>query len=304
MSKIAILLSTYNGEKYLETQINSLLNQTVANDIIICVRDDGSNDNTLSVLKKYEANKNIRLQSGSNIGVVMSFFNLLESAPDVDYYAFCDQDDYWLPNKVEVAISKLQCIEQPALYCSRKIIVDENLKELPRKDVEPLFGFLDILMKRNIASGCTMVFNKALRKCFMHYHPTSDLSHDVWLFILGNFVGKVIYDRNSYILYRQHGDNVVGAIVGGFNYFMQRIKNIDFTFKRYAARDKASKYSTVLYNNYMEYLPNINKQRIYDVAHARNSFKCRLRLFFSGGLSIRPFYEYLTYKMFILLGWL
>lgn len=100
MDSLIVLLSSYNGAAYIEKQIESLLNQTLAPNMRIIVRDDGSTDHTtLPILRQYQSNGKIELWERENIGVVKSFFDLLLHAPDADYYAFCDQDDYWLPPK-------------------------------------------------------------------------------------------------------------------------------------------------------------------------------------------------------------
>ena len=104
--KVAVLISTYNGKKYLKEQLDSILNQTYPN-IEIVIRDDGSTDSTLELVKEYqEKHSNIRLKEGTNIGFIKSFFKLLEMA-DADYYAYCDQDDIWLENKIELAVNAL-----------------------------------------------------------------------------------------------------------------------------------------------------------------------------------------------------
>lgn len=308
MKKLAILLSTYNGEKYLETQLKSLLAQTIASQTTIIIRDDGSSDNTIEILKKYQEKGNIICHKESNVGVVRSFFTLLRSAPTTEYYAFCDQDDYWMPQKMEKAIEALEKIEEPALYCSRKIIVDKDLKKMSKKDKEPLFNFLDVLMKGNIASGCTMVFNNPLRDLFLKFIPDDveikHLYHDTWLFILAYFTGKIVYSKKSYILYRQHGNNVVGAMRTGNQLLFHRLTTIDFTLKKYRKRNKATFYTCILYKNYYDDLLPKYREKIYDVFNSRTSMSSRLRLFFSGGLTKQPLYEYLIYKMYILLGWL
>lgn len=309
MDSLIVLLSSYNGAAYIEKQIESLLNQTFAPNMRIIVRDDGSTDHTtLPILRQYQSNGKIELWERENIGVVKSFFDLLLHAPDADYYAFCDQDDYWLPPKMEMAVHKLSCIKEPALYCSKKIIVDQTLKKLPRKDNTPLFGTLDVLMKGNIASGCTMVFNQELRNLCRKFIPDENeyqyLYHDTWLFTLAKFTGTIVYDSNSYILYRQHGKNVVGAMAWGMDLFIQRIKTFDWTFKKYRNRMKATYYAKILAQYFLPDIRPELKNTVIAVSHARNSFGSRLTLFFAGGFTHTPFYEYVIYKAYILLGWL
>ena len=140
VSKVQVLLSTYNGEKYLKEQLDSLLAQDYPN-IDILIRDDGSKDSTKQILTGYENHKNIRVIYGSNIGITASFLELLKiSDPEAEFLAFCDQDDVWLKDKISRAVAALQKhpSDIPLMYCSRLTIVDESLRiigysKLPRK---------------------------------------------------------------------------------------------------------------------------------------------------------------------------
>ena len=111
--RVLVLMSTYNGEKYLDKQLESILNQNVKN-VDILIRDDGSKDNTIKIINKWlvEFPKRIKLETKENIGVVKSFFELVKAAPiDYDYYFFSDQDDYWSEKKLEKAIEKMKKIQ-------------------------------------------------------------------------------------------------------------------------------------------------------------------------------------------------
>lgn len=109
MEQIQVLMSTYNGEKYLKVQLDSLLKQTWQN-VQILIRDDGSTDRTVEILEKYaKEHENISFYAGSNLGVIQSFFHLLRhSSQEAEYYAFADQDDYWMPEKLERAVTMLR----------------------------------------------------------------------------------------------------------------------------------------------------------------------------------------------------
>jgi len=128
-----VLLSTYNGEKFLSVQLESLLAQQDI-DLTIFIRDDGSSDTTPTLLAKFAAqNKNIHLRLEKNRGVIASFFDLITTVEyGFDYYALADQDDYWLPEKLISAVNKLeqQSKGQPLLYCSALEYVDQNLEHL------------------------------------------------------------------------------------------------------------------------------------------------------------------------------
>lgn len=117
MKSVAVLLSSYNGEKYIKSQIDSLLNQTYSN-MKIYIRDDCSTDNTLSIIKSYSDDRIVIVESDKNIGYPGGFYELLRLCDKEDYYSFCDQDDVWNPEKVERAVKKLEQLDEskPNLY--------------------------------------------------------------------------------------------------------------------------------------------------------------------------------------------
>lgn len=202
-------MSTYNGEKYLEEQIESLLRQTYPH-IEILIRDDGSTDDTISILKRYEERcENIRIFLEKNVGVTRSFFELLAKS-DADYIAFCDQDDIWLEEKVERAVEKLRGIEEPALYCSNKILIDSEANVIldnHKKMLRPGFGNAVI---ECICTGCTALMNRKLAENIREHMPGHAILHDWWCYLVACYVGQVVFDEEAYIWYRQHENNVVG----------------------------------------------------------------------------------------------
>jgi glycosyltransferase involved in cell wall biosynthesis len=213
--KACILLSTYNGEKFLRELLDSLLSQSYGN-YEIRVRDDGSTDKTRDILSEYSSKyQNIVLRHGSNIGVARSFFDLLENAgDDCTYFAFCDQDDVWMGSKLEKAITMLNNCSQiePAMYCSNYILCDEKmnlLKDPPSNNhIKPSFS--NALLE-NIAAGCTTVMNKNARSLILKQRPKGFFAHDWWFYLVVSAFGQVIYDPTPTLYYRQHASNVVGA---------------------------------------------------------------------------------------------
>ena len=211
--KVQILLSTYNGEKYLEELIVSLLDQEYSNYSIL-IRDDGSTDRTLEILKKYEKNDNISIIFGENLGVINSFFDLIKKADtEAEFIAFCDQDDIWERNKVSRAINMLSEFQNdvPLMYCSRLKIVDENLRFLGYSSIPKKGAKFQNSLVENIATGCTVVINKRTREQLSKTFPQNIIMHDWWIYQVVSGIGRVIYDNQSQILYRQHSNNVVGA---------------------------------------------------------------------------------------------
>lgn len=217
--KVQVLLSTYNGEKYIAAQLDSLLVQTEAA-LHVLIRDDGSSDSTVSILKEY-ATKHpqcLQIKQGINVGAKVSFFKLLEQAPEnADFYAFCDQDDVWKPEKLGRAIKLLNQESQdiPLLYCSSTQMVDHNLSMIgvwPQPPRKPLTMFNALV--ENVAVGCTMVMNKAamtLVKAHLPQNFTNIIMHDWWVYLTVSSFGKVVFDDLPHIFYRQHTANVQGG---------------------------------------------------------------------------------------------
>ena len=226
MSRVVVLLSTYNGERFLEEQLESIVAQKGVTPIII-VRDDGSTDNTCKILDKWQKKNALRWYNGPNMGPARSFLNLLRDSDDEDYYAFSDQDDYWLPEKLDVAISKLAPYkDEPALYFCQTQLVDKNLKEIDSVVIDPLQTMGEALVYQFIG-GCTMVMNHKLRNIINRYTPLYLSMHDVWIYEVAQAINAhIIFDRIPYILYRQHGDNVMGQTTSQVAHWKDRTSRV------------------------------------------------------------------------------
>lgn len=246
VKKVQILMSTYNGEEYIREQLDSILAQSYP-DVDILIRDDGSSDDTFVILKEYEEmHQNIRAYQGKNIGVNKSFFELLKKS-DADYVGFCDQDDYWLPEKIEVAVKQLESMEGPALYCGTKTLVDENLEVLESQqsvDMVPGFGNAAI---ESICSGCTTLMNLELSSIIKERLPHDVIHHDWWCYMVATYLGSMYYDKKSYIYYRQHSGNEVGA--SGSAFAMIRAKARDLKKRHGDLKKQLSDFSHFYHSN-------------------------------------------------------
>ncbi len=210
MKTVQIFLSTYNGEKYIQEQLESLFKQKGVR-ISILVRDDGSSDRTVDILKKYQENGKIRLVCGHNEGYARSFLDLVKEDVSADYYAFCDQDDVWLPNKLINAVKMIESSDadgsKPVLYASALQRVDTHLNMLPIQDFKNLKLTLGAEFTRHRLAGCSFVFNNELRN-LLKMSDGLKCSHDRLATLLCLACGgTVLFDHNSYILFRRHGDN-------------------------------------------------------------------------------------------------
>lgn len=223
MSTVAVLMSTYNGERFLKEQIDSILNQSGVS-VELFIRDDGSKDSTLQLLETYASNhNNIHLFIEQNVGVGNSFMNLLYSVGgEYDYYSFADQDDIWEENKLIEAVSMLAQSDK-VLYASNQECVDKEGNSLGlRYDANSEIHLAPIaILEKNTLAGCTMVFKRSLYEIITDEkrRPSEELLrnriHDVWLSMTASINGGIIYDERSFIKYRQHENNVVGAYEGG-----------------------------------------------------------------------------------------
>jgi len=221
---INILLSTYNGERYLAEQLDSILAQTYT-DWRLFVRDDGSIDGTKAIIATY-AHRDARIAivaDGQNVGAKQSFMSLLEAYGEADYFAFADQDDVWDADKLAICLEKMQEAERrypnsPVVVHTDLRVVDAQLHEIApsfwdychiRPDI--LDDHIRYMAFCTSVTGCAMLFNKAARTCSLPMKEKA-LMHDWWIARQTMFAGgHVIAVWQTTVAYRQHGNNVLGA---------------------------------------------------------------------------------------------
>lgn len=236
--KVVVLLSTYNGEKYVKKQIKSILAQTYSN-ISLIIRDDGSTDNTCTIIKDLES-KDSRItfiQDGKNLGYPACFYYLTDNAPIADYYFFCDQDDYWLKNKIEHAVSifEKQDSSIPIAYYSRYIICDEHLNKIQTSPVIKN----EITLKKALFEVCGLEFTMAINRSALillnQNKPSFCSGRGTWMCMLYASLGKIICDDYVSALYRRHNQAVTSSSMNGIGLFLWRLKNFFFNdgFKDY-----------------------------------------------------------------------
>ena len=217
--KIAVIMCTYNGEKFLNKQLSSFINQSYKNwDLFIF--DDKSTDGTVDIIEDFiKEHVNIHLSiNADTLGYAQNFLEAIKKISSTfDYYAFSDQDDIWCDDKLKVAIQALNKNHDhsPKLYCSRTELIDQNDNFM---GYSPLFKkkptFQNSLVQ-SIAGGNTMVFNKQVFEIIKSDTPISVISHDWYTYLLVTSIGgEVIYDPVPQILYRQHADNIIGSNQG------------------------------------------------------------------------------------------
>lgn len=220
-SKVAILLCTMHGQKYLPEQLNSIYAQSY-DCWEIWASDDGSKDGTHIILGEYQkawGASRLSIHSGPAEGFVANFISLVcKAGIQADFYAYADQDDIWAPDKLARAVRWLKSIPQdmPALYCSRTRLVDAHNHDIgfsPNFTRPPSFANA---LVQNIGGGNTMVFNDAARSLLREAGKSAGIvSHDWWTYMLvSGCGGQVFYDPKPTVRYRQHCSNLVGANVG------------------------------------------------------------------------------------------
>lgn len=305
MKSIVVLLSTYNGKKHINQQIDSILNQKCKYNIQIIVRDDGSTDGTIMILENYESLGKIKLIKGKNLGAAMSFLLLLKYNTNYDFYCFSDQDDIWNENKISIALDAFKSHDKPCLYCSNSMLVDGELKSMGRNvhRNEPIYNLESVLTLSSCAQGCTIVMNSTLAKIVQNnVLPGNIVMHDSLVTCLCAAVnGKIIYDHNPTMKYRIYGENTLGLStkkqIGIVNICRERLKEI-FTKRKVSMSDQANE----IINIYGNYINEKNKKILRTVVDSSNSIFCRLKLVFSNKVKCDTLNMTITKKLKILLN--
>lgn len=233
---IAILMATYNGERYIKEQLDSLVNQT-SRDWTLYIHDDGSTDQTPAILREYsEKYDNIHiLDYESQRGAMKNFFSLLRLV-DADYYMFCDQDDVWLPEKIVVSHKKMKQMEsqhpsQPIIVYTDLHVTDTDLHIIYESFwqeicLHPEFiTTFDEMAASTAVTGCAMLFNQKAKKAIV-FPATHAIMHDAWITACTLRKGGLIQPiPQQMVLYRQHEGNCIGAEDLNKITFMYRIRH-------------------------------------------------------------------------------
>lgn len=221
---VEVLLATFNGERFLRQQIDSILSQDYPN-LRVLARDDGSGDGTAVILKEYSEAFPGRFRvmpPGRPTGSAKDNFLLLMQASSADYLCFSDQDDVWLPDKVSLSQDAMNELEKrwgkeiPLLVFSDLHVVDDRLETLHRSFwsrmciVPERINRLSELLGKSVVTGCAAMLNRSLLDLSLRM-PEDAFMHDCWVALLASTLGKSAIVRAQTVLYRQHGDNVVGT---------------------------------------------------------------------------------------------
>ena len=246
--KVAVLLSTYNGEKYVGAQIHSILTQSYKN-LVLVVRDDGSSDKTVKIVKEYMENySNIKLVEGKNLGFIKSFFELLK-LEKADYYAFADQDDIWLPDKIALAVESLNKLDdsKPNMAFSNSDYYDVDMKLIKEGEKGKTFSFTNSLYEC-VTQGMTMVINQKTKDTVLDYMPERVFFHDWWVYMICSGMGNVAYDDVTTVKYRRDGKNATAEGENFIKLLIWRIKNLFGKDGLLDIRIQQSEYKKLFYD--------------------------------------------------------
>ena len=300
MKKVVILMSTYNGEQYLREQLDSILSQTYKN-IEILIRDDGSTDSTISIIDEYKKRQaHLSYYQGENLKPAKSFMDLLSKASDADYYAFCDQDDVWKPEKLETAIFKLENLppEDPNIYIGALTFVDKDLNIIGhRKDTLYKLTFAESWIYC-VATGCTMVMNNVLKDLINSIRVDNIQMHDIWAFRMClAYGGNAIYDYTPYILYRQHGNNVVGANTSIRRKWIERIKKTC-----HLKQGERWLMSLEMKKHCIDSIPEPQRKVLNTIVNYKSSFVDKMTLLFGKEYQTNNKYQNFIFRCAVLLN--
>lgn len=297
--KIQVLMSSYNGEKYIEEQIESILNQEGV-ELSLLIRDDGSKDGTRRILEQVQKNDTrVKCVFEENIGVKKSFLKLVQMAdPSADYYAFSDQDDIWLNEKMAVAVSMLQKEnpDNPLIYGSSVSLYIDG-QTTGRRFVCQQLDLGRFLIK-NYYPGCTMVFNRKMKNLVEAVDYDSlqpNPLHDHWLNLICTACGgKVVMDPEPHMLYRQHGGNEVGD-----RGLIQRIKENGLLTHSDNTRLKICKELHMLYR---EHETEESSKLIQIVLDSEKGFSNKMKLAFNNKIKPITVSERISIFLIALMG--
>lgn len=239
MDTVDILLATYNGGRFLREQLKSLAEQTHT-DWQVLARDDSSRDDTPDLLQEFAGENPNRVKviadAKGSLGASGNFAELLQHSTS-DYTMFCDQDDVWLPQKIELSLAKVAELERvhgkqtPLLVHTDLKVVAPDLAIISgslwqHQYLNPAHGQIwQRLLLQNVVTGCTVIANKALREAVLPI-PKAAIMHDWWLALGAALVGRIEYIPEATVLYRQHGLNDTGAKRWGLSFVAGRLLKI------------------------------------------------------------------------------
>lgn len=309
--KIQILMAVYNGSEYIKDQINSLLSMNLPDDLdySILISEDGSSSPVFDYVKSIKTKKIKYLSNERKGGVVENFNFLLHSVDDdVDLVFFCDQDDFWLPNKIFDFLNEYNSLDEfdkckPVLIHSDLCVADArlypiNLSMFSFQKLRKHPSFSNLLVQNSI-TGCVAAINRAALNVVIKSNICNSIMHDWYISLIVSALGKIIFIDKSTILYRQHGKNQIGAKNAGFLSFLNKQKKIIYSIKyAMASIDSCRKQAVNLKADSAVYslLTDRMKKNLNDyIISFEKGFFFRFKMFFLGGVNKSCWYKNIAF---------
>lgn len=301
MKTVIVVISTYNGAKYIERQLDSIFNQ-VNVDVRVLVRDDCSKDDTVEVIQKYaqrHPKNKIEIVKGKNVGFAKSFWLGLSKCGEADYYAFADQDDVWKPNKLICCINAMQEETQiPQLAYCKMQRSDIQLNRLDEQveilKPEQLTKKLTLIKTYNY--GAATVINKSAKKLVCRLWPeVDDLPHDMWIGTLCYWFGKVYYVDEELYYWIRYDTSVTGEGTKG--------TAVKYRLKKTIQRKSYPNISSAMLEGYEDLLKPEDREFLKKVSNYKTVWKNKVALLFDPTFKRLSFFGTLALKLGILFNW-
>lgn len=298
--RFQILLSTYNGERYLKSQLDSYLALSNYENVSVLIRDDGSTDGTAEILKEYRDKYGFEVIFGENLGLNKSVYELIEKRDrECDLYAFSDQDDVWLPDKLVRAEERLSSLtDEPAMYAGTSYLAKgEELEIIGKTSVpkKPL-SFYNAMVE-NVCIGHTVVINASLAELYEGGYSDGIFVFDYWAYLLASVAGRIVFDSEPGALYRQHDDNAIGYKASFLGKMKVRIGRV-FAGKSYYNALQLHSFLEV----YADIIPEEYVLEAQDFFKSERSFFTRLGYIFRTKAYRNGFAEGLIFRLMYLFG--
>ena len=300
MTRVQVLLGTYNAGSYLPQLLDSVFRQAGVT-VDVLARDEGSTDGSWETLQRYAAGHPLSTARGERLRQSGNYFWLLRHASrEAEYLAIADQDDVWLESKLARAAELLAGIgpSTPAMYCSRRTLVDAELRVIGLSQPVPRGPSFENSLVQNIASGPTIVINQAARAALDRGYPTSVFLYDWWMYQVIAGLGTVVFDRESHILYRQHGGNLVGdkpSALGRLSMSVRRARARGF---RHYSNAQIAELDRI----HGEYLDRPRRELLRGQLEARRTLPERVRRARRPGVLFQATWQQLVFQCLILLN--
>ena len=298
--RVQVLLSTYNGERYLREQLDSFVSQTGFDAMRVLIRDDGSTDGTRTILSEYAQRYGFVVEYGENVGITESYLWLLRhSDSSIEYFAFSDQDDVWLPDKILLTLSAIdgENADTPILCGTLSHLVGPDLQpigdfSLPKRPV----SFYNAMIQ-NVIPGHTQIINRTMVEHLLRGGSEGIHVMDWWVYLVCSAIGKVILLPNYTVQHRVHAGNAVGVSNGFFKSMARRIAYI-----RDGKGNAIAKQLQALHRSFSTEMPESYRDETERFLNSQSSFSTRLHYAVSCKAYRQNAKEDLAFRLLYLMG--